>query len=132
MKMISRNWDHRRQRLYQMEECAMRPSTRSRPRFGAPSDILIGARLAGVRFNFLPRHGRGHRILHTKLNHRANIYALRSLKRPLDHFGGSGGQLAGKIMRPAMYCCLRSFTIAQAGAQPDGSSAKYCCAYRVC
>ena len=28
---------------------------------------------------FLPRHGRGHRILPHELNHRANIYALRSL-----------------------------------------------------
>ena len=29
---------------------------------------------------FLPRHGRGHRILPTEINHRANIWALRSLQ----------------------------------------------------
>ncbi len=47
--------------------------------FGAPSDIIIGGEVAGRRVYFLPRHGRGHRILPHELNHRANIYALRSL-----------------------------------------------------
>ncbi len=47
--------------------------------FGAPSDALIGGSFAGRRVYFLPRHGRGHRILPHELNHRANIYALRSL-----------------------------------------------------
>lgn len=35
--------------------------------------------MAGRRVYFLPRHGRGHRILPTEINHRANLYALRSL-----------------------------------------------------
>src|ERR1700720_919800 len=47
--------------------------------FGSPSDALIGGNLSGRRVYFLPRHGRGHRILPHELNHRANIYALRSL-----------------------------------------------------
>jgi 5'-methylthioadenosine phosphorylase len=47
--------------------------------FGAPSDVLIGGTFAGRKVYFLPRHGRGHRILPHELNHRANIYALRSL-----------------------------------------------------
>jgi len=47
--------------------------------FGAPSDIIMGGQLAGRQVYFLPRHGRGHRILPHELNHRANIYALRSL-----------------------------------------------------
>src|SRR4029079_5594818 len=34
---------------------------------------------ARARVYFLPRHGRGHRLLPHELNHRANIYALRSL-----------------------------------------------------
>ena len=33
----------------------------------------------GRQVYFLPRHGRGHRLLPHELNHRANIYALRSL-----------------------------------------------------
>jgi 5'-methylthioadenosine phosphorylase len=47
--------------------------------FGAPSDALIGGTFAGRKVYFLPRHGRGHRILPHELNHRANIYALRSM-----------------------------------------------------
>jgi 5'-methylthioadenosine phosphorylase len=47
--------------------------------WGPPSDVLVAGRLAGRRVIFLPRHGRGHRILPTDLNHRANLWALRSL-----------------------------------------------------
>lgn len=47
--------------------------------FGAPSDALVTGTLAGRRVYFLPRHGVGHRILPSEINHRANIWALRSL-----------------------------------------------------
>jgi 5'-methylthioadenosine phosphorylase len=47
--------------------------------FGPPSDALIGGQMNGRQVYFLPRHGRGHRLLPHELNHRANIYALRSL-----------------------------------------------------
>src|ERR1700759_3739992 len=47
--------------------------------FGAPSDVIFGGRIAGRQVYFLPRRARGHRILPHELNHRANIYALRSL-----------------------------------------------------
>lgn len=47
--------------------------------FGPPSDNLVGGTFAGRRVYFLPRHGRGHRILPTELPHRANLWALRSL-----------------------------------------------------
>src|SRR3712207_6244144 len=47
--------------------------------FGDPSDALIGGQMHGRQVYFLPRHGRGHRIMPHELNHRANIYALRSL-----------------------------------------------------
>ena len=47
--------------------------------FGPPSDAIIGGQLAGRQVFFLPRHGRGHRILPHELPHRANIWALRSL-----------------------------------------------------
>lgn len=47
--------------------------------FGAPSDALVGGILAGRQIWFLPRHGRGHRLLPTEINHRANLWALRSL-----------------------------------------------------
>lgn len=47
--------------------------------FGHPSDSIISGLLGGRPVYFLPRHGRGHRILPTELNHRANLFALRSL-----------------------------------------------------
>ena len=47
--------------------------------FGKPSDQYLTGRLAGREVVFLPRHGRGHRILPSELNHRANIYGLKKL-----------------------------------------------------
>ena len=47
--------------------------------FGEPSDKIIEGRLAGRTVFFLPRHGIGHRLLASEINHRANIWALRSL-----------------------------------------------------
>jgi len=47
--------------------------------FGDPSDALVGGILAGRQVWFLPRHGRGHRIAPHEINHRANIWALKSL-----------------------------------------------------
>jgi 5'-methylthioadenosine phosphorylase len=47
--------------------------------WGAPSDALLVGRLHGVRFVFLPRHGRGHLIPPSDLNYRANVDALKRL-----------------------------------------------------
>jgi 5'-methylthioadenosine phosphorylase len=47
--------------------------------FGPPSDELLSGKLSGRDVVFLPRHARGHRILPTELNHRANIWAMKSL-----------------------------------------------------
>jgi 5'-methylthioadenosine phosphorylase len=65
--------------LYQMEQLRDATEHKIDTPFGSPSDVLIGGTIAGRRVYFLPRHGRGHRILPHELNHRANIYALRSL-----------------------------------------------------
>lgn len=46
--------------------------------FGRPSDTIVAGKLEGVGVAFLPRHGRGHRILPTEVPSRANIYALKS------------------------------------------------------
>ncbi len=45
--------------------------------FGEPSDDLLIGDLGGVRLAFLPRHGRGHRLMPTEINYRANIEALK-------------------------------------------------------
>jgi len=65
--------------LYQMEELRDATEHKIDTPFGSPSDTLVGGKLSGRQVYFLPRHGRGHRILPHEINYRANIYALRSL-----------------------------------------------------
>lgn len=65
--------------LYDLEGFVDREEITVATPFGPPSDALITGTLAGRRVCFLPRHARGHRILPTELNHRANLWALRSL-----------------------------------------------------
>jgi 5'-methylthioadenosine phosphorylase len=65
--------------LYQIPELTGAQDLSVDTPFGSPSDSLVQGEIAGRRVYFLPRHGRGHRILPTELNHRANVYALRSL-----------------------------------------------------
>jgi len=65
--------------LYQMEQLRDATEHKIETPFGPPSDALIGGTFSGRQVYFLPRHGRGHRILPHELNHQANIYALRSL-----------------------------------------------------
>jgi 5'-methylthioadenosine phosphorylase len=47
--------------------------------FGAPSDAFVAGELEGRQVVFLARHGRGHRLLPTELNFRANIFAMKKL-----------------------------------------------------
>ncbi len=47
--------------------------------FGQPSDTIVVGTLDGTRVAFLPRHGRGHRLLPSELPARANIFALKTL-----------------------------------------------------
>lgn len=47
--------------------------------FGDPSDEFITGVLDGVRMVFLPRHGKGHRLLPSEVNYRANIYGMKKL-----------------------------------------------------
>jgi 5'-methylthioadenosine phosphorylase len=65
--------------LYQMEGVERPTEQRVETPFGDPSDAIVGGQMHGRQVYFLPRHGRGHRLLPHELNHRANIYALRSL-----------------------------------------------------
>lgn len=65
--------------LYDMDGFTQRQETAVATPFGDPSDKIVSGLLAGRRVLFLARHGRGHRIMPTEINHRANIYALRSL-----------------------------------------------------
>ncbi|HYE13674.1 MAG TPA: S-methyl-5'-thioadenosine phosphorylase [Pyrinomonadaceae bacterium] len=65
--------------LYQMPELKEVEEVSVGTPFGPPSDAFIVGTLEGVRVAFLPRHGRGHRLLPTELPFRANIYAMKKL-----------------------------------------------------
>ncbi len=47
--------------------------------FGKPSDSFLVCRLEGREAVFLPRHGKGHRLLPSELNFRANIWGMKKL-----------------------------------------------------
>ena len=65
--------------LYEMEGLEEVSEISVETPFGAPSDKVVCGRIEGRRVCFLPRHGVGHRLLPHEINHRANVWALRSL-----------------------------------------------------
>ena len=65
--------------LYGMPGLAATREVRVATPFGKPSDAYLVGTLAGKRVAFLARHGRGHRILPTELNFRANLYGFKKL-----------------------------------------------------
>lgn len=65
--------------LYQIEGLEGLREVRVDTPFGEPSDEYILGTLGGVQMAFLPRHGRGHRLLPSELNYRANIYGMKKL-----------------------------------------------------
>ena len=65
--------------LYEIESLEPVACHRFPTPFGEMSDAIVEGRLVGRRICFLPRHGTGHRLLASEINHRANIWGLRSL-----------------------------------------------------
>src|SRR5215471_13595191 len=65
--------------LYHLEGFIKQQWIEVKTPFGPPSDKFLCGRMAGRDVVFLPRHGRGHRILPNELNHRANIWAMKQL-----------------------------------------------------
>ena len=65
--------------LYSIEGFTNQKWVKVKTPFGPPSDELLTGKLAGREVVFLPRHGRGHRLLPSELNHRANLWAMKKL-----------------------------------------------------
>jgi 5'-methylthioadenosine phosphorylase len=65
--------------LYEMEGIERKRWKRVTTPFGKPSDQYLLGRIGPREVVFLPRHGRGHTILPSELNHRANIYGMKKL-----------------------------------------------------
>lgn len=65
--------------LYSMPGLTKAKEVKIRTPFGAPSDAYVCGTLEGRKVAFLARHGRGHRILPSELNFRANIHGFKQL-----------------------------------------------------
>src|SRR4030088_2588068 len=65
--------------LYSMPGLSKVKQVRVKTPFGAPSDPYVCGTLEGGKVAFLARHGRGHRILPSELNFRANIHGFKQL-----------------------------------------------------
>lgn len=65
--------------LYQMAGLTVLEERTLETPFGAPSDAYVVGELEGRRVAFLPRHGRGHRLLPSELNFRANLFGFKLL-----------------------------------------------------
>lgn len=65
--------------LYEMEGLTAQRWVRIQTPFGSTSDNYLVGTIDGREVVFLPRHGRGHRLLPSELNHRANIWGFKKL-----------------------------------------------------
>jgi 5'-methylthioadenosine phosphorylase len=65
--------------LYNMEGLSNATEERVETPFGDPSEVFLLGTLEGRKVAFLARHGKGHRILPSELNFKANIYAMKKL-----------------------------------------------------
>jgi len=65
--------------LYSMAGLKDTRKIRVKTPFGEPSDAIVVGTLEGRRVAFLARHGRGHRILPSEINFRANICAMKQM-----------------------------------------------------
>jgi 5'-methylthioadenosine phosphorylase len=65
--------------LYSMPGLTDVQEVRQSTPFGDPSDSYFLGTLQGRKVAFLSRHGRGHRILPSELNFRANVYGFKQL-----------------------------------------------------
>lgn len=65
--------------LYEMEGLTEVETVSVDTPWGKPSDELAVGKIGDVRLVFLPRHGKGHKLMPSEINYRANIYALKKV-----------------------------------------------------
>ncbi len=90
--------------LYSMAGLTDTREIRVKTPFGDPSDAIVLGTLEGKRVAFLARHGRGHRILPSEINFRANIYAHEGTRRAANYFRERGGFIAGRSAAGRILC----------------------------
>ena len=65
--------------LYEIEGLEDVRAVRVDTPFGDPSGEYMTGRLGETRMVFLPRHGRGHTLLPSEVNYRANVFGMKKL-----------------------------------------------------
>jgi 5'-methylthioadenosine phosphorylase len=65
--------------LYDVPGARLLGEVKAKTPWGAPSDAIAVVEIAGEPVAFLPRHGRGHRVLPSEVNGRANLCALKEV-----------------------------------------------------
>ena len=65
--------------LYELKGLEIITTKKLETPFGNPSDVYTIGKLGKNEVYFLPRHGRGHTILPSEINHRANIFGFKLL-----------------------------------------------------
>ena len=65
--------------LYQMEGLKVVEERALETPFGAPSDVYVIGEIDRIRVAFLSRHGRGHRVIPSEINYRANLFGFKLL-----------------------------------------------------
>jgi 5'-methylthioadenosine phosphorylase len=65
--------------LYQLKDARLVDEVEVPTPFGLPSDLISIVDVGGLEVAFLPRHGRGHRLLPTEVPSKANMWALKYL-----------------------------------------------------
>ncbi len=83
--------------LYDMAGLGNLERVRLSTPFGEPSDEYVCGTLGATRLVFLPRHGRGHRLLPSEVNFRANIYGMKKLGVEWIIASGAVGSLREEI-----------------------------------
>ncbi len=65
--------------LYDLPGLEQREEVKLTTPYGEPGDALVTGVLSGCRVVFVPRHGRGHRLMPHEIPARANLYALKMM-----------------------------------------------------
>lgn len=65
--------------LYEIDGLKNQKELKISTPFGKPSSSILSGVLNGVKIAFISRHGKGHRIMPSEINYRANIYALKKI-----------------------------------------------------
>ena len=94
--------------VYQMDGLDNPQWVRVGSAFGEPSDELLIGDLGGVQMVFLPRHGRGHRLMPSEINYRANIEVLKRAGATQVISFSAAGSLREEL-RPGMFVLVDQF-----------------------